>query len=112
MNPLRNFEFDPTLPLQTKRGAQQALRSGHNTIDDLIRAGLLEVIYIGRIPKITTDSIMRSRRERHEVVEARNHQQAVGAGVTHGLTYRETRRWARRASGAFMYCGLRYGLSG
>ena len=59
MNPLRNFEFDPTLPLQTKRGAQQALRSGHNTIDDLIRAGLLEVIYIGRIPKITTDSIMR-----------------------------------------------------
>jgi hypothetical protein len=60
MNPLKDFEYNPALPLQTKRGAQQALRCGHNKVDQLIDAGVLNVVYLDdRIPKITTESIER-----------------------------------------------------
>jgi hypothetical protein len=58
MKPLANSGFDPRLPLQTKAGAKEALRCGHNKIDDLIDKGLLKVVYFDRIPKITTASIM------------------------------------------------------
>jgi hypothetical protein len=59
MHALGDAEFDPALPLQTKRGTAQALRIGHNLVDDLIKARVLEVVYIGRIPKVTTASILR-----------------------------------------------------
>jgi hypothetical protein len=58
MKALAYSGFDPRLPLQTKAGAKEALRCGHNKVDDLIRQGKLKVIYFDRIPKITTDSIL------------------------------------------------------
>jgi hypothetical protein len=57
MRALANSDFDPSLPLQTKKGAAQALRCGHNTVDALIRRRVLKVVYIDRIAKITTSSI-------------------------------------------------------
>jgi hypothetical protein len=53
-------DYDPSKPVQTKRGARQALRCGHNKIDDLIKAGKLKTVPgLGRITKITTESIVR-----------------------------------------------------
>ena len=60
MKPMANPHFDPTLPVQTKQGASQALRVSHNRIDALIRAGALKTVPgLGRIVKITTASILR-----------------------------------------------------
>ena len=59
MRPLANWQFDASLPLQTKRGTQQALRCGEDKIDDLIERGLLDTVYIGRSLRITTTSIMK-----------------------------------------------------
>jgi hypothetical protein len=58
MKPLSRPDFDPTLPLQTDRGAEQALRVGHNRIDDLIKQKRLKVVYFGRSRRITTESIL------------------------------------------------------
>jgi hypothetical protein len=57
MRALSNPDFDPSLPLQTKRGAAQALRCGHNTIDALIKKGVLKAVTLDRITKVTTHSI-------------------------------------------------------
>jgi hypothetical protein len=51
-------DFDLRMPLQTKLGAAQALRCGLGMVDDLIEAGKLRCIYIGRLPKVTTRSIL------------------------------------------------------
>jgi hypothetical protein len=65
MRALRDREFDPNLPLQTKAGTQQALRVGKSTVDDFISEGLLDVIVLKdsqgapRITRVTTESIMR-----------------------------------------------------
>ena len=60
MRQLANHNFDPTLPLQTKKGAAQALRCGHNKVDELIEAGKLETVEgLGRVTKITTPSILK-----------------------------------------------------
>jgi len=58
MRALADKAFDPTRPLQTEQGAQQALRCGHNKIDDLIKLGLLKTVYVGRLRRITTQSIL------------------------------------------------------
>jgi hypothetical protein len=58
MKKLANPDWDPSLPVQTKLGARQALLVGHNKIDELIRSKILEVVYTGRIAKITTRSIL------------------------------------------------------
>jgi hypothetical protein len=53
-------DYDPSKPVQTRRGARQALRCGHNKIDELIRTGKLKTVNgLGRITRITTDSILR-----------------------------------------------------
>jgi hypothetical protein len=58
---MANPDYDPNLPLQTRRGAKQALRCSHNKIDQLIRDGVLETVDgLGRITKITTSSILRA----------------------------------------------------
>jgi hypothetical protein len=58
VRPLADPDFDPKRPLQTKRGAAQALRCGHNKIDELIDRGLLKTVDIDRRTRITTDSIL------------------------------------------------------
>jgi hypothetical protein len=58
MHALADKAYDPTRPLQTDQGAQQALRCGHNKIDDLIKLGRLKTIYVGRLRRITTQSIL------------------------------------------------------
>jgi excisionase family DNA binding protein len=58
MRALADKAFDPTRPLQTDRGAQQALRCGHNKIDDLIKHGRLKTVYVGRLRRISTQSIL------------------------------------------------------
>jgi hypothetical protein len=58
LKPLANKNFDPSLPVQTPLGARQALRVGHNKVNDLIGRGLLKVVYFGRSRRITTDSIL------------------------------------------------------
>ncbi len=59
MRALSNPDFDPTLPLQTRKGAKQALRCSHNKIDELILDGTLETVSgLGRVTKITTASIL------------------------------------------------------
>lgn len=61
MRPIADPNFDPKLPLQTRKGAAQALRVSHNRIDQLIRDGVLETADgLGRITKITTASILRA----------------------------------------------------
>jgi hypothetical protein len=62
---LKAREFDPRLPLQTKFGAQQALRVGKTTVDDLIDQGLLVAVDLknsrdggSSIARVTTESIM------------------------------------------------------
>ena len=59
MRPLADQDFDPNKPVQTKKGAAQALRCGHNKVDQLIRNGLLDTVDIDRIRRITTASILR-----------------------------------------------------
>jgi hypothetical protein len=60
VRPIANPDFDPALPLQTRKGAKQALRVSHNKIDELIRDGKLEVVEgLGRITRITTKSILK-----------------------------------------------------
>jgi hypothetical protein len=55
-----NPDYDPQKPVQTRRGAQQALRCSHNKIDELIREGKLETVPgFGRIIRITTRSILK-----------------------------------------------------
>jgi hypothetical protein len=59
VRPLADHDFNPSLPLQTKRGAKQALRCGHNKIDDLIKSGKLKTVSsLGRLVRITTESIL------------------------------------------------------
>jgi hypothetical protein len=59
MRPLANWQFDASLPLQTKRGTKQALRCGDDKLEDLIERGLLDIVYIGRSPRVTTASILK-----------------------------------------------------
>ena len=59
MRALANWQFDASLPLQTKRGTKQTLRCGDDKLEDLIERGLLDIVYIGRSPRITTASIMK-----------------------------------------------------
>jgi len=60
VRPLADSDFDPNKPVQTKKGTAQALRCGHNKVDDLIRAGLLDKVDIDdRITRITTSSILK-----------------------------------------------------
>jgi hypothetical protein len=47
------------LPLQTRKGAKQALRVGHNKVDELIRLGKLKTVRFGRIVHVTTESILK-----------------------------------------------------
>jgi hypothetical protein len=58
MRALADKAYDPTRPLQTGQGARQALRCGHNKIDDLIKLGRLKTVYVGRLRHITTQSIL------------------------------------------------------
>jgi hypothetical protein len=58
MRPLANWQFDSSLPLQTKRGTKQALRCGDDKVDDLIERGVLKTVNIGRSVRVTTESIM------------------------------------------------------
>jgi hypothetical protein len=59
MRPIADPNFDPNKPVQTRRGAAQALRVSHNKIDELIRSGALKTVDgLGRITRITTASIL------------------------------------------------------
>jgi hypothetical protein len=59
VKPLANHNFDASLPLQTRKGAKQALRVGHNKVDELIRLGKLKTVRFGRIVHVTTESIQK-----------------------------------------------------
>ena len=59
MRPLADQGFDPKLPLQTKKGAKQALRVGMNSVEELIKLGLLETVEINRRTHIKTKSILK-----------------------------------------------------
>jgi hypothetical protein len=58
MRALADKAYDSTRPLQTDQGARQALRCGHNKVDDLIKLGRLKTVYVGRLRRITTQSIL------------------------------------------------------
>ena len=72
MRPLANQDFNPNLPLQTRKGAKQALRCGHNKVDELIKKGKLKTVNIDRLVRITTESIL-------EVAAGRHHRDAIGS---------------------------------
>ena len=57
MKALTNPNFDPALPLQTKKGAGQALKIGHNQVDELIKQKRLRTVPFGRLVRVTTKSI-------------------------------------------------------
>jgi hypothetical protein len=60
VRPVSNPDYDPNLPLQTRKGAKQALRVSHNRVDELIKQGKLETVKgLGRVTRITTKSILR-----------------------------------------------------
>jgi hypothetical protein len=60
MRPIADPDFDPKRPLQTRKGAAQALRVSHNKVDELIRSGALKTVEnLGRITRITTESILK-----------------------------------------------------
>jgi hypothetical protein len=60
MQPLADADFDPSRPVQTKKGAKQALRVGKNMVDELIKAGRLKTVEgLGRVTHITTESILK-----------------------------------------------------
>jgi hypothetical protein len=60
VRPLANQKFDPNLPLQTKAGAAEALRVGHNRVDELLRKRILKTakLKLDRRVRITTESIL------------------------------------------------------
>jgi hypothetical protein len=58
MRALADWKFDSSRPLQTKRGAAQALRCGEDKVDDLIERDLLKTVTIGRSVRVTTRSIL------------------------------------------------------
>ena len=58
MKALKDAAYDPTRPLQTKRGAQQALQVGKHKLQKMIREGRLKTVYFGRDCRITTQSIL------------------------------------------------------
>jgi hypothetical protein len=58
VTPLAYKDFDPSLPFQTREGARQALRVGHNRIQQLVSDGSLQVVRFGRSARITTASIL------------------------------------------------------
>jgi hypothetical protein len=58
MRALADWQFDATRPLQTKRGAAQALRCGEDKVDALIESGALKVVYVGKSARVTTESIL------------------------------------------------------
>jgi hypothetical protein len=66
VKPLANPDFDASLPLQTRKGARQALRIGHNKVDELIKLGKLKTVKFGRIVHVTTDSILKVATEVHQ----------------------------------------------
>ena len=75
MKPLADWQFDSSRPLQTKRGAQQALRCGADKLDGLIERGLLKTVTIGRSVRVTTESIVKlaatgDQQEREAATEA------------------------------------------
>ena len=60
MQPLADADFDPSRPVQTKKGAKQALRVGKNMVDELIRTGKLKTVKgLGRVTHITTELILK-----------------------------------------------------
>ncbi len=60
MQRISNPDYDPNKPVQTRKGAAQALRVSHNKIDELIRSGALKTVDgLGRITRITTESILK-----------------------------------------------------
>lgn len=60
MRPLNDADFDPSRPVQTKKGAKQALRVGKNMVDELIKTGKLKTVKgLGRVTHITTESILK-----------------------------------------------------
>jgi hypothetical protein len=60
VRPISDPDYNPNLPLQTRKGAKQALHVSHNKVDQLIRDGKLETVKgLGRITKITTRSILK-----------------------------------------------------
>jgi hypothetical protein len=58
VRPLSNQHFNPNLPVQTKLGAAEALRCGHNRVEDLLRRKVLKTVNIDRRTRITTESIL------------------------------------------------------
>jgi hypothetical protein len=58
MRPLADWQFNPSRPLQTKRGTAQALRCGLDKIDELIRMKRVKVVPFGASQRITTQSIL------------------------------------------------------
>jgi hypothetical protein len=58
VRPLAKQKYNPDCPLQTKLGAAEALRCGHNRVDELLRRGLLKTTTIDRRVRITTESIL------------------------------------------------------
>jgi hypothetical protein len=69
MRPLKDWQFDPKMPLQTKRGAAQALRVGQDKVDELIEGGHLELgsDSLGdRIKRVTTKSILKLANDQPE----------------------------------------------
>jgi hypothetical protein len=63
---LKDRDYNPNLPLQTKYGAAQALRVGKTSVDDFIADGLLEAVHLKNdeggkpsIARVTTESILR-----------------------------------------------------
>jgi len=59
VKPLADWQFDSSRPLQTKRGTAQALRCGEDKVENLIEAGLLDTVPMGRSVRVTTGSILR-----------------------------------------------------
>ena len=60
MQPLADADFDPSRPVQTKKGAKQALRVGKNMVDELIRTGKLKTVKgLGRVTHITTSGYLK-----------------------------------------------------
>jgi hypothetical protein len=57
MRALRIRHFNPGLPLQTADGTCEALQSGMTKINELAAAGELDLVYIDRSRRFTTESI-------------------------------------------------------
>ena len=59
MRPLADPDFNPALPLQTRRGTKQALRVGDTKVSEMIRNGELDVVDFDGAVRVTTASIFR-----------------------------------------------------